>query len=325
MLAKNKKFFSDPFKVAISSVSFIAFLFISFGLNGWGTPAGNEQAIGEVSRWCERVSDGFFREPSNTLGNLGFVVTGLYMFYKLSKDATSSKGIVMFSSSSLALLYASASTFLGPGSMAMHGTHTKFGAWLDNVSMVTYILILWIYNLKRLSNFTQKTFYYIYLSILIYFAIAYWNFGSGLGIGLDIFEVSIGLWLSTEVLVRFPNFYGRLSAGFVVLIVQELFGNRLIDVIQNPLDNWHVLFYFLPAFTPNIEKNVTVKRSYSPWFWIGFLSFYSAYTIWLTGVPEDPSCNPDSWIQAHMIWHILCSFATLCFFNFYRKEQFNEK
>ena len=80
MLAKNKKFFSDPFKVAISSVSFIAFLFISFGLNGWGTPAGNEQAIGEVSRWCERVSDGFFREPSNTLGNLGFVVTGLYMF-----------------------------------------------------------------------------------------------------------------------------------------------------------------------------------------------------------------------------------------------------
>ena len=85
------------------------------------------------------------------------------------------------------------------------------------------------------------------------------------------------------------------------------------------------IFYFLPAFTPNIEKNITVKRSYSPWFWIGFLSFYSAYTIWLTGVPEDPSCNPDSWIQAHMIWHILCSFATLCFFNFYRKEQFNEK
>ena len=313
------------FSYALYSVFFTALLFVIFGYNGWGPAAQNEQAIGEISRWCERVSGGFFREPVNTLGNLGFVVTGLYMFYKLSKDATTSKGIMMFSSSSLALLYASASTFLGPGSMAMHGTHTKFGAWLDNVSMVTYILILWIYNLKRLSNFTQKTFYYIYLSILIYFAIAYWNFGSGLGIGLDIFEVSIGLWLSTEVLVRFPNFYGRISAGFVVLLVQELFGNRLIDVIQNPLDNWHILFYFAPAFTPNIEKNVKVKRFYTPWFWIGFLSFYAAYTIWLTGVPEDPSCNPDSWIQAHMIWHILCSFATLCFFNFYRKEQLKIK
>ena len=313
------------FSYSLYSLFFTALLFIIFGYNGWGPAAQNEQAIGEISRWCERVSGGFFREPVNTLGNLGFVVTGLYMFYKLSKDATTSEGIRMFSSSSLALLYASASTFLGPGSMAMHGTHTTFGAWLDNVSMVTYILILWIYNLKRLANFTQKNFYYIYISILIYFAIAYWNFGSGLGIGLDIFEVSIVLWLSTEVLVRFPNFYGRLSAGFVVLIVQELFGNRLIDVIQSPLDNWHFLFYFLPAFTPNIEKNVGVKRSYSPWFWVGFLSFYAAYTIWLTGVPEDPSCNPDSWIQAHMIWHILCSFATLCFFNFYRKEQLNER
>ena len=311
------------FSYALYSVFFTALLFIIFGSNGWGPAAQNEQAIGEISRWCERVSTGFFREPVNTLGNLGFVVTGLYMFYKLSKDATTSKGIVMFSSSSLALLYASASTFLGPGSMAMHGTHTKFGAWLDNVSMVMYILILWIYNLKRLSDFTQKTFYYIYLSILIYFAIAYWNFGSGLGIGLDVFEVSIGLWLSTEVLVRFPNIYGRISAGFAVLIIQELFGNRLINVIQNPLDNWHVLFYFAPAFTPNIEKNVKVKRFYTPWFWIGFLSFYAAYTIWLTGVPGDPSCNPDSLIQAHMIWHVLCSFATLCFFNFYRKEQLN--
>ena len=183
-----------------------------------------------------------------------------------------------------------------------------------------YILILWIYNLKKLSRFNQKTFYYIYLSILIYFSIAYWNYGSGLGIGLDIFEVSIGLWLSTEVLVRFPNFYGRLSSGFVVLLVQELFGNRLIDVIQNPIDNWHILFYFVPALTPNIETNVDVKRSYSPWFWLGFLSFYAAYTIWLTGVADDPSCDPDSWLQAHMIWHLLCAVATLSFFNFYRNE-----
>ena len=126
------------FSYAIYSVIATALLFILFGSNGWGPAAENEQAIGEISRWCERVSGGFFREPVNTLGNLGFVVTGLYMFYKLSKDATTTRGILMFSSSSIALLYATASTFLGPGSMAMHGTHTKFGAWLDNVSTVSY-------------------------------------------------------------------------------------------------------------------------------------------------------------------------------------------
>ena len=38
-------------------------------------------AIGEVSRWCERISGGYFREPANALSNLGFMFTGLLMFW----------------------------------------------------------------------------------------------------------------------------------------------------------------------------------------------------------------------------------------------------
>ena len=106
-----------PLSYALISIFIITIASLINGLNGWGSSAGNEQAIGEISRWCERVSGGFFREPANTLGNLGFVFTGLYMFYKLAQDATSGKGIKMFGSSAIALLYASASTFLGPGSM----------------------------------------------------------------------------------------------------------------------------------------------------------------------------------------------------------------
>ena len=97
-----------PLKVAIYSVLGFFTIYILFGLDGWGDRASNENAIGEVSRWCERVSDGLLREPSNTLGNLGFVIVGLYMFYKLSQDATSDNGITMFSSPSIAcLLYTS--------------------------------------------------------------------------------------------------------------------------------------------------------------------------------------------------------------------------
>ena len=71
---------SNYFSYAIYSVFLTALLFIVFGANGWGEAAENEQAIGEISRWCERVSGGFFREPSNTLGNLGFVLVGLICF-----------------------------------------------------------------------------------------------------------------------------------------------------------------------------------------------------------------------------------------------------
>ena len=308
---------SNPFYKALVAVFFTFSLFIVFGYNGWGTPAANEQAIGEISRWCERVSGGFFREPANTLGNLGFVITGLYMFYKLSNDATQNKS-PMFSSFKIGLLYASASTFLGPGSMAMHGTHTKFGAWLDNVSMITYILILWLYNLKKLTNFSQKAYFYSYSLILTYYAYSYWFFDSGLGIGLDLFEVSIGLWIATEVLIKLPNIYGRVLSGLTVLLVQQLFGTSVVELFSNLQEHWEVFIYFVPAFIPNIQSNVS--RKYTPWFFIGFASFFGALLIWGTGVPDHPWCNPDSWIQAHMIWHLLCAVATLSFFNFYRKE-----
>ena len=88
MLQKVK---SSPFYLALLGVLTTALLFIFFGSNGWGTRADNEQAIGEISRWCERVSDGFFREPSNTLGNLAFVITCLLYTSPSPRDVEESR------------------------------------------------------------------------------------------------------------------------------------------------------------------------------------------------------------------------------------------
>ena len=315
MLQKNKL---TPFSIALTSIFITILLFIIFGSNGWGPSAANEQAIGEISRWCERVSGGFFREPANTLGNLGFVFVGLYMFYKLSKDATSNHS-PLFGSFKIALLYASASTFLGPASMAMHGTHTQFGAWLDNVSMISYILILWLYNLKKLTKFSDRSFFISYSVLLGYYAYSYWFFDSGLGIGIDLFELSIGLWIATEVLVKLPNIYGRMLSGLTVLLTQQLFGSSVIDSLQNLQENWEMLLYFIPALIPRLHNDV--ERKYTPWFFVGVASFFGALMIWETGVPDHPWCEPDSWLQAHMVWHLLCAAATLSFFNFFRTEK----
>ena len=214
-----------PLKVAISSVFGFFIIYILFGLDGWGDRASNENAIGEVSRWCERVSDGLLREPSNTLGNLGFVIVGLYMFYKLSQDATSDNGITMFSSPSIAVIYAGASTFLGPGSMAMHGTNTEFGAWLDNLSMIMYIVILWIYNLKKLIGFSTRVYLVLYFLLVTVYGFDSWFLNGGFGVGISLFELSIGLWIATEIVVKFPNIYGRISSGISVLVIQQLFGS----------------------------------------------------------------------------------------------------
>ncbi|NND84146.1 MAG: hypothetical protein HKN46_03260, partial [Acidimicrobiia bacterium] len=69
-----------PLRIAATAFGVFAVGFLTWGAIGWGDPAANEQAIGEISRWCERVSGGWLREPVNTLGNLGFVVSGLVMY-----------------------------------------------------------------------------------------------------------------------------------------------------------------------------------------------------------------------------------------------------
>ena len=60
MLAHQK-----PLFIALGLVIVFMTTYAILGAFGWGEQASNEQAIGEISRWCERVSDGLFREPSN--------------------------------------------------------------------------------------------------------------------------------------------------------------------------------------------------------------------------------------------------------------------
>ena len=144
--------------------------------------------------------------------------------------------------------------------------------------------------------------------------------GGGFGVGISLFELSIGLWIATEIVVKFPNIYGRISSGISVLVIQQLFGSPVIESFQNFQNNWEMLLYFAPALIPNLKKPSEIK--YSPWFFLGFLSFFGALLIWETGVPDHPWCNPDSWLQAHMIWHLLCSAATFSFFKLYRTEKY---
>ena len=112
-----------PLRLAAVSLGVFGAGFAGWGLIGWGPAAANEQAIGEISRWCERVSGGFFREPINTLGNLGFVIAGLIMFSTLARDELVGRRRAdppLFGNTPIAVLYAGAAVFLGPAYRARH-------------------------------------------------------------------------------------------------------------------------------------------------------------------------------------------------------------
>ena len=158
-------------------------------------------SIGDISRWCERVSPSIFREPINAFSNVGFMITGLIMFWILSNEDKKTNDFTGLTN--ISILYASVVIFLGPGSFLMHGTHSYWGQWIDNVSMVTYIIVPWLYNLKELGNWSFKRFITTYILIVFIFSLLSWFFGTNMGINLDLFGVSIALWIISEFLYKF--------------------------------------------------------------------------------------------------------------------------
>ena len=271
--------------------------------------------IGEASRWCERVSGGIFREPINTLTNLGFMFVGLYILFKLTNETSFNE----FSGlNKITILYGVTVVYLGPGSMMMHGTNTEWGGWADNLSMVMYITIPWLYNCYKMSNWSVNTLMKIYFSIILVYAIMRGLFGDGMGIGLNLFGVSIGLWVISEFLYKFWSPHMRFISGFVGFLVLMLFGTFPMEVFENINDYWWIVFFWLPGLLAN--KGPEGYRTYR-WYFAGMIAYMSAFAIWLTGVPDSETCNPDGIFQAHGIWHLLTALSTILFFYHYRSEK----
>ena len=78
----NLKVFYIP--LSVSGLFFFIYFLLASTTNFLSVEPG--YAIGEISRWCERISDGHFREPANALSNIGFMLTGLFMFWILANE-----------------------------------------------------------------------------------------------------------------------------------------------------------------------------------------------------------------------------------------------
>ena len=312
MINKNYHFY-----LALSISTLFLFIFLALSYFGLIQSSESIHLIGEASRWCERVSGGLFREPLNTLSNLGFMVVGLYMFWVICNDRQDSTN-PFIGITPISLLYASVVIFLGPGSMLMHGTNTEWGGWADNLSMIMFIILPWLYNIYSMSNWTSKQLLSIYASIVIIYSIWRWFTDWGLGINFNLFGISIGLWAISETLYRFwsPSF--RYISGFVGFIVLMIFGTMPNEVFNNFSEYWWVILFWLPGL---LATNKPLNTRTYKWYFLGMIAYFSAFAIWLTGVPDNELCEPDSIIQAHSIWHLLSALATYFFFLHYRDEK----
>ena len=184
-----------------------------------------------------------------------------------------------------------------------------------------YIVIPWLYNVYKMSNWSQQTFIKVYVSIIVIYSIWRWFTDWGLGINFNLFSVSIGLWFISEVLYFCKNFWSawvRLFSGFVGFVVLALFGIFPAEVFENINEYWWIIFFWLPGLLANSKPEG--KRTYI-YYLLGMVTYFAAFFIWNYGVPDNEYCKPDSLIQAHGIWHLLSAVATYFFFMHYRSER----
>jgi len=140
----------------------------------------------------------------------------------------------------LSITFGAAVVWLGPGSMLMHGTNTAWGASADNLSMVMYILIPWLLNLSEMGRWSSRTFFVTYAVIVICYAVGRELFGSSLGINLNLFGLSIGLWFVSELLLRFYSPLFRWLSGFTGFVVAAAFGITPGVMLQDLASYWWV-------------------------------------------------------------------------------------
>jgi hypothetical protein len=79
----NLKVFYIP--LSISGLFFFIYFLLASTTNFLSVEPG--YAIGEISRWCERISGGHFREPANALSNIGLClqVCSCFGYWQMKK------------------------------------------------------------------------------------------------------------------------------------------------------------------------------------------------------------------------------------------------
>jgi hypothetical protein len=119
--------------------------------------------------FCERDRGGLIRTPANTLSNFGFVAAGFGIAAILGVERRRGRhprrGNPMTETDFYPGFYACIVAFLGPASMALHGSLMSWGGVIDIVSMNFFIGFVLMYALQRLYGFGRSTFMAGWLAI----------------------------------------------------------------------------------------------------------------------------------------------------------------
>lgn len=240
---------------AVAVVS-IGLLMLAVG-HGWLGPD-----VGRGANFCEAALVDAVKQPANSWSNLGFVVAGLAIAWRVRPSSLMPVP--------LQTAYACVVVILGPASAAMHATQSSLGGHLDMLSMYLVAGFAAAYAWVRWVRRGPVAFGLAYVSCVLACELA-------------------GLWTRRIPVVQYA---GNLAFG-LLLVTAVVLETRL----------WR-----------RGEARRTIGFGFAA---LG--SMLVAFFIWI--MSQHGWCAPESWLQGHAVWHVLCAVAAYYLYRLYASER----
>jgi hypothetical protein len=147
---------------SISTVVWSLAIALGIALDWPGTP---HICIEPPYCFCEAVRPGPLAQPANTLSNLGFMLSGLFIGWdamRLRARRAEAPPNRYLADARYPALYASLVVFMGPGSMFFHAGMTDWGGRVDGLSMYLFIAYVFVYALSRAWDWRFGRFLTVY-------------------------------------------------------------------------------------------------------------------------------------------------------------------
>jgi hypothetical protein len=152
-----------------------------------------------------------------------------------------------------------------------------------------------------------------------------------LGVGSACLHATMtyaGQWIDVLSMFLFPSFLALYNATRLGWLTRRLFWpvfaavNGLLGILVplGPAARFEAFPALLAALAlSEAAARRRLERPRPGWFAAAVGLMGTAFGIWILDYRRI-LCSPESWLQGHALWHLLCAGATACLFLYYRAE-----
>ena len=317
----------------LTLVIILVMLTLAYGI--LGSQSWAVDTVESPTGFCEEISAGIVKEPVNTISNLGYIGVGLFILWRLPNHPKVGKN-PMVSHDLFPIIYAVGAIYIGVGSFAMHGTNTHFGTTMDWTGMLFFISFPVYYNMSRIYSWSKQTFLKVFITVFV-ITVLFDVYASGTDfvIWYDysgtknlrprhltrgyLWSLYIGVWIIQEC--------KNISNNNLVLMISIPVLACLVLSVDAPLAQITILCLLFAgiAYGMHIYGGVSISRTYNPYLWLGAGSYVLGNMLWRLGRQGSSTCDPDSLLQYHALWHILTAISVLYFYLYFTTEVVQEQ